>query len=209
MEVNTAKRLAEEMRKIGYEVTEKVGGNGIVCVLKNGEGPVVLIRTDMDGLPIVEQTGLSYASKVKVKNHGDGIEVGVMHALWLRHPHGELGRNCSHVGRDERQVERNSCVHRPTGGRDCRRGAAKQMLDAPDFTTKFPKPDYALALHSDPLRPAELAHYSEGDACAANSDTVEHSRERAKARTGASPHLSALTPLSLSARIILDLRKPS
>src|SRR5262245_38388750 len=55
MEVNTAKRLADEMRKAGYEVTEKVGGNGIVAVLKNGDGPVVLVRTDMDALPIIEQ----------------------------------------------------------------------------------------------------------------------------------------------------------
>jgi hippurate hydrolase len=79
MEVNTAKRLADEMRKAGYEVTEKFGGTGIVAVLKNGPGPVVLIRTDMDALPIVEQTGLPYASKVKAKNR-EGVEVGVMHA---------------------------------------------------------------------------------------------------------------------------------
>lgn len=79
MEVNTAKRLADEVRKAGYEVTEKVGGTGVVAVLKNGPGPVVLVRTDMDGLPIIEQTGLPYASQVKVKNR-DGAEVGVMHA---------------------------------------------------------------------------------------------------------------------------------
>jgi hippurate hydrolase len=79
MEAETSKRLAAEMRKAGYEVTEGVGGNGVVAVLKNGPGPVVLIRTDMDALPIVEQTGLPYASKVKVKNR-DGVEVGVMHA---------------------------------------------------------------------------------------------------------------------------------
>ena len=79
MEVQTAKRLAEEMRKAGCEVTENVGGNGVVAVLKNGPGPVVLIRTDMDALPIVEQTGLPYASKVKVKDKS-GVEVGVMHA---------------------------------------------------------------------------------------------------------------------------------
>src|SRR5947209_6700680 len=77
MEVNTAKKLAAEMKKAGCEVTENFGGNGIVAVLKNGEGPVVLIRTDMDALPIIEQTGLPYASKVKTKNR-DGIEVGVM-----------------------------------------------------------------------------------------------------------------------------------
>src|SRR6185295_16978174 len=79
MEEQTAKRLAEEMRKAGYEVTEKVGGHGIVAVLKNGPGPVVLIRTDMDALPIVEKTGVPYASTVKVRDR-NGNEVGVMHA---------------------------------------------------------------------------------------------------------------------------------
>lgn len=67
-ELKTAGRLAEEVRKLGYAVTENVGGNGVVAVLKNGPGPVVLIRTDMDALPIVEQTGAPYASKVKVKD---------------------------------------------------------------------------------------------------------------------------------------------
>jgi hippurate hydrolase len=79
METKTAAHLAEEMRQLGYTVTEKVGGNGIVAVLKNGPGPVVLIRTDLDALPIVEQTGVPYASKVKVKDK-NGVEVGVMHA---------------------------------------------------------------------------------------------------------------------------------
>src|SRR5262249_1828037 len=79
MEVKTAARLAEETKRLGYEVTEKVGGDGIVAVLKNGPGPVVLIRTALDGLPITEQTGLAYASKVRTKDRA-GNEVGVMHA---------------------------------------------------------------------------------------------------------------------------------
>src|SRR5206468_1654530 len=79
MEVKSAARLADEMRKAGYEVTERVGGNGLVAVLRNGPGPTVLIRTDLDALPIVEQTGLPYASKVRTKDRA-GTEVGVMHA---------------------------------------------------------------------------------------------------------------------------------
>jgi len=67
MEIKTASRLAEEMRKVGCDVTEKVGGNGVVAVLKNGPGPVVLVRTDMDALPVTEQTGLAYASRVRMK----------------------------------------------------------------------------------------------------------------------------------------------
>ena len=78
-ETRTAAILAAEARKAGYEVTEKVGGNGVVAVLKNGVGPVVLIRTDIDALPVTEETGLPFASKVKVKTD-DGVDSGVMHA---------------------------------------------------------------------------------------------------------------------------------
>ena len=62
LEEKTAERVASELRAAGYEVTEKVGGHGVVGVLRNGDGPTVLIRTDLDALPVKEQTGLSYAS---------------------------------------------------------------------------------------------------------------------------------------------------
>jgi len=78
-EVKTAAKLAEEARKAGFKVTEKVGGTGVVAVLENGAGPVVLIRADMDGLPVTEATGLPFASKVRTTND-EGIETGVMHA---------------------------------------------------------------------------------------------------------------------------------
>ena len=78
-EVKTAAKLAAEMRALGFEVTEKVGRTGLVAIYKNGDGPTILVRTDMDALPIVENTGLPYASHVKVKR-ADGSEVGVMHA---------------------------------------------------------------------------------------------------------------------------------
>ena len=78
-EVASSKRMAEELRTVGFTVTENVGGYGVVGVLKNGEGPTVLVRADMDALPIVEATNLPYASKVKTKD-ADGKEVGVMHA---------------------------------------------------------------------------------------------------------------------------------
>jgi hippurate hydrolase len=78
-EARTAARMARELKEIGFEVTENVGGHGLVGVLKNGEGPTVLVRTDMDALPVIEQTGLPYASKVRVRDK-DQNEVGVMHA---------------------------------------------------------------------------------------------------------------------------------
>jgi len=78
-EVKTAAKLAAEARKAGYTVTEQVGGTGVVAVLKNGDGPVVMIRADMDGLPVTEETGLPFASKVRTRTP-EGVESGVMHA---------------------------------------------------------------------------------------------------------------------------------
>ncbi|MFT7642933.1 MAG: amidohydrolase, partial [Pirellulaceae bacterium] len=78
-EKETAARLASELRAAGYQVTEKVGGHGVVAVLKNGDGPTVMVRADMDALPIVEMTGLPYASKVRARDKY-GRDIGVMHA---------------------------------------------------------------------------------------------------------------------------------
>src|SRR5215470_2105156 len=78
-EEKTSAKLAARLRALGYEVTERVGGFGVVAVMKNGKGPTVLVRADMDALPVEERTGLPYASKVRVKND-DGVEVPVMHA---------------------------------------------------------------------------------------------------------------------------------
>src|SRR3954452_5036177 len=78
-EFETAKRVAEELKKTGAEVTSGVGKLGVVGLLRNGEGPTVLVRSDMDALPVTEATGLPYASKVKVAAPGNN-EVGVMHA---------------------------------------------------------------------------------------------------------------------------------
>src|SRR5215467_14631934 len=78
-ETQTASKLAARLRDLGYEITEHVGGTGIVAILKNGAGPVVLLRTEMDALPVEEKTGLPYASVVKAKDDS-GATVAVMHA---------------------------------------------------------------------------------------------------------------------------------
>ncbi len=78
-EEQTASRLTKELRQLGFEVTENVGGFGIVGVLKNGEGPTVLVRTDMDALPVAERTGVPYASMVRMRDK-DGKDVDAMHA---------------------------------------------------------------------------------------------------------------------------------
>jgi hippurate hydrolase len=198
-EVNTAKRLADEMRKAGYDVTEKFGGTGIVAVLKNGPGPAVLIRTDMDALPIVEQTGLPYASKVKAKNR-EGIEVGVMHAC------GHDIHMASWVGTARvlaalKDKWSGTLVFVGQPAEEIVAGA-KLMFDA-GLYKKFPKPDYALALHSEPQLPVGTLAFSEGLALA-NADTVDI-LVKGKGAHGAAPHMS-IDPVVLAARIVLDLQ---
>src|SRR6202023_992097 len=78
-EVQTAAKIAGRIRSLGYEVTEHVGGTGVVALLKNGAGPTVMLRTELDALPVEEKTGLAYASKVKTKDDA-GQDVPVMHA---------------------------------------------------------------------------------------------------------------------------------
>ena len=78
-EKETSARVAEELRDVGADVTTNVGGYGVVGVLKNGPGKVLLLRSDMDALPVAEKTGLPYASKVRTKDD-HGASVGVMHA---------------------------------------------------------------------------------------------------------------------------------
>jgi len=199
MEVKTAARLAEEVKKLGYKVTEKVGGNGVVAVLKNGEGPVVLIRTDMDALPIVEQTGVAYASKVRMKDW-NGAEVGVMHACGHDiHMSCWVGTARVLAGTKDRWSGTVVLIAQPA--EEVIAGARMMLADG--LYKRFPKPDYALALHADPLQPAGVVSYAEGLSLAA-SDTVDVI-VKGKGGHGAQPH-ATVDPIVLAARIILDLQ---
>jgi hippurate hydrolase len=154
-ETNTAKRLAEELRQAGFQVTENFGGTGVVGILKNGPGPTVLIRADMDALPVVEETGKTYASKVTTKDES-GNTVGVMHA-------------CGHdihmtvwAGAARTLAKLKSkwsgtliMVGQPAEERS---GGAKAMLKE-GLYSKFPKPDYALAIHVSPTLAAGRIGY--------------------------------------------------
>src|SRR6266446_7216639 len=89
-EVKTAARLAAEMRALGFEVTEKVGKTGLVAIYRNGDGPTIMVRTELDALPMEEKTGLAYASRDKTI--WNGVEKFVAHSCG-HDIHGELGRN--------------------------------------------------------------------------------------------------------------------
>jgi hippurate hydrolase len=180
-------------------VTQKVGGHGVVAVLKNGRGPVVLIRTDMDALPIVEQTGLPYASKVKMRDW-NGNEVGVMHACG-HDIHMTCWVGTARVLASMKEHWSGTVVFIAQPAEEIIAGARMMLADG--LYTRFPKPDYALALHADPLLPAGVVSYNEGLSLAA-SDTIDVV-VRGKGGHGAAPHMT-VDPVVLAARIVLDLQ---
>lgn len=198
-EVETAARVAKELREIGLEVTEKVGGHGIVGVLKNGDGPVILVRTDLDALPVKEQTGAPYAS-TKVVKDDLGREVNVMHAC------GHDIHMTSFIGTARVLSKLRDQWHgtivmigQPAEERVL---GARLMLRAGLFS-KFPKPDKAVALHCS----SDMAHGQigivEGYALA-NVDTVEIVVKGVGGH-GSMPHLSK-DPIVLAAQIVLALQ---
>lgn len=198
-EEQTAARLAKELRSIGFEVKEKVGGHGIVGVYKNGPGPTVLVRTDMDALPVTERTNLPYASKVRVRDKTDQ-EVGVMHACGHdMHMTCWVGTARVLVGLKDRWSGTLVFIGQPAEEVG---GGARSMLDAGLFRD-FPKPDYALALHCDASRPYGTVAFTDGMA-QANVDSVDIV-VKGRGGHGSAPH-NTIDPVVLAARIVLDLQ---
>lgn len=198
-EVETSARLAEELKRIGAEVTTSVGGYGVVAVLKNGAGPTVLLRADMDALPVVEETQLPYASKVMTKNDR-GQEVGVMHACG----HDIHITNLVGVAR---YLSANKEAWKGTVVFICqpaeeRGDGAKMMLDAGLFQ-RFPRPDYALALHVDSKIAAGRVGYHAGYS-SAFVDSIDLT-VRGKGGHGAQPERT-IDPIVQAAHLIVDLQ---
>jgi amidohydrolase len=194
-EVKTAAKLAEEARKAGFKVTENVGGTGVVAILENGPGPVVLIRADMDGLPVTEATGLAFASKIRTTND-EGVETGVMHAC------GHDTHMASWIGTLRNLAAMKSKWHgtvimiaQPAEERGM---GAKAMLDDGLFT-RFPKPQFALAFHDSAMQPAGQIGVTPGYALA-NVDSVDV-LVKGVGGHGAYPQTTK-DPIVLAARIV-------
>lgn len=135
--------MAKELRALGYEVTEGVGQTGVVAVLKNGDGPTVMIRADMDGLPVREKSGLPYASTKRQDDMYD-VEQHVMHACGHDvHITALVGTARQLANRKDKWSGTLVLICQPA---EERVGGAKAML-ADGLYTRFPKPEYALALH--------------------------------------------------------------
>lgn len=198
-EAKTAARIADELKQAGCEVTAKVGGHGVVGVLKNGPGPTVLIRTDLDGLPVLEETGLPYASKARTKDD-KGNDVPTMHAC-AHDVHMSSFIGTARVLATLRDSWSGTLVFIGQPAEE-RVGGAKAML-AEGLYTRFPRPDFCLALHAASDLPAGSIGHTEGYALA-NADTVDI-LVRGVSGHGAWPHLTK-DPIVLSAQIILALQ---
>lgn len=150
METNTAALIAKELRALGIEVTEKVGNTGVVGVLKNGAGPTVLVRADMDGLPVKELTGVPWASNAVVKDLA-GRDQPAMHACGHDlHVTGLIGTARTLVALKDQWKGTIVFVAQPA--EEIVAGARAMLSDG--LYTRFPKPDFALALHVSSVRPA-------------------------------------------------------
>ncbi len=198
-EVRSAARLAAEARKLGFEVTTNVGGHGVVAVMRNGPGPTLMIRADMDGLPVTEQTGLPFASKVTAVGAG-GVQTGVMHAC------GHDTHMTAWIGTARRLAAMKSqwsgtlvMIGQPA---EERVAGARKMLDDGLFT-RFPKPDTVIAFHDNSGLPAGVIGYTVGPALA-NVDGIDI-KVRGVGGHGAVPQL-ARDPIVLAARIVTTLQ---
>jgi hippurate hydrolase len=167
-EEKTSAKVTHELVRLGFAVTEHVGGYGVVAVLRNGSGPTVLVRTDMDALPVVETTGLPYASTVRAKDD-QGREVGVMHACG-HDAHMTVFLGTARVLASLRDAWRGTLVMigQPAEERGL---GARAMLDDGLFT-RFPRPDFCVAEHVTPSLAAGQVGFVEGYAFA-NVDSVD------------------------------------
>ncbi len=199
MEVKTAGLVAGELRKLGFTVTEKVGNTGVVGVLTNGVGPTVLVRADMDGLPIKESSGVSYASTEVVKDLS-GKDQPAMHACAHdTHVTGLIGTARLLLAMREKWAGTLVLVAQPA--EEIVAGARAMLADG--LYTRFPKPDFAIALHTYSGMPAGNIGYGEGPFYASvNSLDI---LVRGVGGHGSRPHTTK-DPIVLASQIVLALQ---
>jgi hippurate hydrolase len=205
-EVRTAAFIAGELRKLGFSVTERVGryadgtqAYGVVAVLANGPGPTVLLRTELDALPVTEATGLPYASVDRSRNQA-GDEVGVMHACGHDiHMTSVLGTARAMVELKSRWHGRLMVVAQPA--EEVIDGARAMLAD--HLYERFGRPDYAIALHDTPLLAAGTVAVTGGPVLA-NASTVDVTL-RGVGGHGASPQ-STKDPIVMAAEFIMALQ---
>ena len=198
-EKETSARMAKELHEIGATVTTDVGTHGVVGVLENGPGKVLMLRSDMDGLPVTEQTGLPYASKVHVED-AHGATVGVMHACG----HDVHMTNLVGVARylaKHRDQWSGTVIFVFQPAEETGAGADGMIRDG--LLVKFGRPDFAVAMHDSADVPTGSINYFPGFALA-NVDSVDIT-VKGRGGHGASPE-STIDPIVIAAKLVLDLQ---
>lgn len=194
-EKETSARMAQELRTLGYEVTEGIGGYGVVGVFKNGAGPTLLIRTDMDALPMEEKTGLPYASTKKAIGN-DGKETFVTHSCG-HDIHMSVFVGTAKTMMEYRGSWRGTLLMVAQPAEENGLGAWNMINDG--LYERFPHPDFAIALHDDPFLPAGKVGHKTG-ALMAGVDMMNVTVYGEGAH-GAAPH-TGIDPIVLSAQMI-------
>ena len=205
-EKETSALIAGQLRKFGFEVTDHFGkyaspenvAYGVVAVLKNGPGPTVYVRTDMDALPVTENTGLPYASKVRLKRANG--EVGVMHACG-HDLHMTVFLGTAKMLAESKSQWSGTLVMIGQPAEEMVAGAKAMLLAG--LYTKFPKPDYVIALHDNSTLPAGKVAWTTGPILA-GGDSVDITI-RGYGGHGAAPQATK-DPIVIAAELIVDLQ---
>lgn len=198
-EEKTAAKVAERLRALGYEVTTGVGGTGVVAILRNGKGPTVLVRADMDALPVEERTGLPYASKVTAKNDA-GETVPVMHACGHDiHVTSLIGAATLLSKAKARWRGTLFLIGQP--GEERSLGAVAMIRDG--LLTRFPRPDFAIAFHDKATEPSGKVFATPGPVFA-NVDSVDLTIF-GRGGHGAHPE-TTVDPIVIAARTVVALQ---
>jgi hippurate hydrolase len=198
-EIQTAAKLAAGLRSSGYDVTEHAGGTGIVALLKNGEGPTIMLRTELDALPVEEKTGLPYASKVRTKDEA-GRDVPVMHACG-HDLHMAVLLGTAEIMAHRKETWHGNLILIGQPAEETIGGAEGMIRDG--LFTRFPKPDVAVALHVGNELPAGMVAITPG-IYNTNADSVRIVIY-GKGGHGAMPN-TAIDPIVIAARTILALQ---
>ncbi len=199
MEKETSIKLADELKKIGFDVTENFGGYGVVGVYKNGNGPTILYRTDMDALPMEEKTELPYASKVITKNF-DGNDVGTMHSCG-HDMHMTVWTGTARALVERKDDWNGTIIMIGQPAEEIGAGAAMMLKEG--LFEKFPVPNYGIALHSSPTIPSGKVGFGKGYIMA-NTESVDI-KVYGQGAHGASPHMS-IDPIVTASVIIMELQ---
>jgi amidohydrolase len=199
LETETAAKLAGRLKELGYDVTTGVGGTGFVGVLKNGAGPTVALRAELDALPVVENTGLPFASQVRTRD-ASGAEVGVMHACGHdAHMAAWIGTATLMAG--DRKAWRGTLVLVGQPAEEVGVGAKAMMADG--LLKRFPRPDYAIAIHDDARRVAGEIGIG-GGPILANADSLDLT-VYGRGGHGARPE-ATIDPVLIASRIVVTLQ---